>query len=340
MTSTQILERLLIASPLSDSESCSIMDGLFSEEFDEAVKGAILGMLRLRGVQAAELASFAKYLRTHTPSANVAIENVIDTCGTGGGSPSFNISTAAALMAAAAGAKVAKHGNRAVTSKCGSADVLEANGVVIQSDPSLLLDQIQQLGIAFLFAPAHHPAMKNVGPARKSLGIKTVFNQLGPLANPFGAKRQLMGVYSQDLVHPMAEALAILGTEHAVVVHSRDGLDEISPCAPTISAWVENGKVKLRWLEPSTFGLPTLDESAISPGNSVMEGASILMEAISDPNSPRCGACLPNAGAALLIAGLVDSLKQGAELAHQTVADGLAKKKLEELALASNSSIR
>jgi len=312
------------------------MELLLNESVDEPVKGGILTLLRSRGVTASELAIFATYLRENSLGKAMKLgdcqnKELLDTCGTGGGAPSFNISTAAAFIVAAAGVKVAKHGNRGVTSKFGSADVLETCGVKIQNDPEALIKNLEQVGITFLFAPAHHPTMKNVSTVRKSLGIKTVFNQLGPLANPFGAEVQLLGVYSLDIMAPMAGALALLGTKRAAVVHSHDGLDEVSPCAPTRIFWVEEASVREELIHPRDYGLELLSPVSLAPGKDLAECSALFKEAISEPNSLRCQVCLPSAATALLLSGAVESLNDGAKLARETVASGAAIAKLYAL---------
>jgi anthranilate phosphoribosyltransferase len=267
-----------------------------------------------------------------------SFETLVDTCGTGGGIPTFNISTASAIVAAAAGAKVAKHGNRAVTSRCGSADVLEALGVPIQGDAEVLLHRLEQDGLVFLFAPAHHPAMRHVGKARKDLGVRTVFNQLGPLANPAGAKRQLIGVYDDGLMRSMGEALNCLGTERALLVHGDDGMDEVSPVTSTQAIRVWEGRVESITLYPKDFGLDPIDPVALLPGDDAQANAEILREAIGDPDSPRAAAILPSCGATLWLAGVANSLPEATELARATIASGAALRKLEDVAGGTDSA--
>ncbi len=275
MSHVPIVESLLAGKDLNSEQARDLMAAMLSDDVSDSVKGAALGLLRRKGATGQELAAFAQVLRDHAITIESSVKNLVDTCGTGGGIPSFNLSTAAALIATGAGATVAKHGNRAVTSSCGSADVLEALGVRILDDPDRLSEVLEAVGIAFLFAPGHHPTMKKVGPIRRELGFKTVFNQLGPLAYPFGARRQVVGVYQADLVRPMAEALALLGAEHALTVHGMDGLDEISPCGATLCAEVISGEVREFELVPADFGLEALPASALACGNSHEEGAAI-----------------------------------------------------------------
>jgi anthranilate phosphoribosyltransferase len=271
-------------------------------------------------------------MRANATRLEHGFPTLVDTCGTGGGPPTFNLSTGAAILAAAAGAKVAKHGNRAVTSKCGSADVLEALGIGLGSEPEQLLKVLENVGIAFLFAPHHHPAMRHVGPARKAIGVRTVFNQLGPLANPAGARRQLVGVYDLSLVMPMAEALALLGAEHAYVVHSEEGMDEVSPCGKTFVAVVSEGAVVQTELSPRDFGLDALTFADLEPGTDAASNAAILREALGDAESARARALLPNAAVALVLAGVAGDFPSAASAAHAAIADGRASATLEELA--------
>lgn len=332
MTFPALLEGLVAGKDLTRDEAGEAMRSLMSGEMQDAQIGALLVALRIKGAKPAELAGFAEVMREHATGLGALHPNLVDTCGTGGGPATFNLSTAAAIVAAAAGAKVAKHGNRAVTSKCGSADVLEALGVGLGADPEQLLKVLDAVGIVFLFAPNHHPAMKHVGPARKAIGVRTVFNQLGPLANPAGAKRQLIGVYEPGLVRPMAEALALLGAERAFVVHGDQGLDEVSPCGKTLVAEVVNGEVRDAVFTPRSFGLEALPFEALSAGESPKENARLLKEAITRPDSPRCAAMLPNASVALLLAGVATDLADGVEKAREAVSSGKAMKTLKELA--------
>lgn len=334
-----LLETLSLRQELSDEQAAQFMELMLSENVADAVKGASLALLRTRPATGRELALFAVFLRQRAAQVEVDSDRLLDTCGTGGGAPSFNISTSASVIAAAAGVPTAKHGNRAVTSTCGSADVLEACGVKVLSDTASSLQMLDAIGIAFLFAPAHHPAMKNVGKVRKELGVRTIFNQLGPLANPLGAKRQVMGVYSPDLTDPMADALRRLGAVHAAVVHSADGLDEVSPCAPTQVSWVKDGEVHPGQIDPPSFGLPYVSASAVLPGPTLEDNAAALRESLTDADGDRCRAVLPSAAAALYVAGAADSLAQAAELARETVKSGRAAAKLAEMA-AYRSGVR
>jgi anthranilate phosphoribosyltransferase len=283
-----------------------------------------------------ELAACAQVMREQAVGPKHKFEDLVDTCGTGGGAPSFNISTASSFVAAAAGVRIAKHGNRGVTSAYGSADVLETLGAKIQTSEEVLLRMVETVGLGFMFAPAHHPAMRHVGQARRQLGFRTVFNQLGPLSNPMGAKRQLVGVYDPKLAFPMAEALMLLGTERALVAHGEDGLDEISPVAPTRFALLWDGELSEGILTPKGFGLPAVSAETIRPGSSAAENAALLSEAVTNVDSERCTAVLGSAACAIWIAGLAPERKAATDLAREVVRSGAARQKLDEFIEESN----
>jgi len=327
----EILETIVRGRDLTADEAAEVMGALLEGEVPPAIVGALLAAMRAKGASGVELAGFAKAMRRHALRLEHNLHPVVDTCGTGGGPATFNLSTAAAFIAAGAGARIAKHGNRAMASRCGSADVLEAAGVALHPEPERLLHLLETIGIVFLFAQAHHPAMRHVAPVRRELGIRTLFNQLGPLANPAGADAQLIGVYDPDLMAPMAEALALLGIRKALVVHGADGLDEISPCGPTSFVLVEGGELRRGELGPSDFGLEPLAQEALAPGRDLEESVAILREAISDVGSPRCRAAIPGAAAAVWLAGLAKDLAEAARLAQESVRRGAARRKLESL---------
>jgi anthranilate phosphoribosyltransferase len=327
----EIVEPLLMRRDLNEDQAKAFMRFLMGGEATDAQIGAALMAMRIKGCTTQELAAFAAVLREHAATISHSYSDLVDTCGTGGGSPSFNISTAAALIACAAGAKIAKHGNRAQTSSCGSADVLEELGVVLHAEPERLLHILDTVGIVFLFAQAHHQAMRYVGPARKQLGFRTIFNQLGPLANPAGASRQLIGVYDAGLMRSMGEALKLLGTERALIVHGDDGLDEISPVSHTHYIKVWDGRVSPGEFSPADFGLNTLDPTALIPGQSLEENGKILVEAVSNADSLRCHAVLPSAAAAIWLAGIGNDLMESAAIARETVAAGKSAQKLQDL---------
>lgn len=331
MTFADVVTPLVERKDLTPAGARELMEFLISGEATDAQIGGALLALRTKGTTVTELAAFASVLRERALALPSVAEGLVDTCGTGGGIPSFNLSTAGAIVAAAAGARVAKHGNRAVTSRCGAADVLEAMGIGLDGDPESLLHRLETLGIVFLFAPAHHPAMRHVGRARKELGIRTVFNQLGPMANPAGAKRQLIGVYDPRMMRTMAEALKELGCERAWLVHGDDGLDEISPCGPSQTVRLWDGVVTVERISPATFGLDPVDPSALVPAEDLAGAASIVEEAVTDADSPRCRALLPNAAATLWLAGVAESPIEGARLAIEAVSSGVARAKLDSL---------
>lgn len=257
----------------------------------------------------------------------------MDTCGTGGDRKgTFNISTASAFVVAAAGQPVAKHGNRAVSSRSGSADILEALGVRLLTDPRAMETCLDELGLAFLYAPALHPAMKEAAPIRRALGLRTIFNILGPLTNPAGAPFQLVGVYEARLVPLVAEALRQLGVKRALVVHGEDGLDEVSLSAPTLVAEVEEGRVKTYRVRPEDMGLPRRSPEAIRGGDA-NENAVILRKVLSGEESPYRDVVLLNSGAALYAAGRTLTWKEGVELARETILSGKALALLEDFVL-------
>lgn len=332
----ELLERLVAGQDLTSDEAETAMTALMQGAASDIETTAFLIALRAKGASGAELAVFARVMQEHAVRIEHPLPNVLDTCGTGGGSPSFNLSTAAAIVASAAGAKVAKHGNRAMTSRCGSADVLEALGVNISAPLEVWNRALNDLGLAFLFAPQHHPAMRHVGSVRKALGIRTVFNQLGPLANPARASRQIIGVYDDALLQPMAEAAHALGIERAWIVRGQDGLDEVSPCAPTKVAEVGPRGVKEFTVNPAEFGMHPVSDEALQPGDTADDNAAILLEAISQPESARSAAILPSAASALYISGHAESITDALKQARATIASGAAVRQLAALREATN----
>ncbi|HJP83044.1 MAG TPA: anthranilate phosphoribosyltransferase [Fimbriimonadaceae bacterium] len=335
MSFLALVQPLLDGSDLTSNQAADLMGWLLDGQATESQIGAVITALKIKGVTAGELAAFAQELRKRARILYLA-EDVVDTCGTGGGGSTFNISTAAAFVAAGAGVKIAKHGNRSVTSKCGSADVLEALGAKLQDDLQKLEATFRASGIVFMFAPVHHPGMRHVGKSRKELGFRSVFNQLGPLANPAGAKRQMIGVYSSGLVEPMAKALGLLGVERAVVLHGDDGLDELSPCEKSKAAFVMGSEVRLTTIGPAEFGLEPIDRSALECGETAEQNAQILREAISDSNSPRCQALLPSSAMAIWLSGLPNDLVEARDMALIAVNSGRALESLEKFVEATN----
>jgi anthranilate phosphoribosyltransferase len=257
--------------------------------------------------------------------------HLIDTCGTGGdGIQTFNVSTACAFVAAAAGAQVAKHGGRSVSSTCGSADVLEALGVNVNLSPEQVAKCVDNIGIGFMFAPNHHSAMKHAAPVRRELGIRTLFNLLGPMTNPAGAKRQVMGVFNKDLTVLLAQVLQRLGSQHVMVVHGADGMDEISFTGDTFVAELKNGTVTEYTLNPSQFGMPHHDLSTIQVQNAE-ESKAMVLDVLNGKLGAARDIVLLNAGAAIYVAGIVDSLQAGINKAAEVIDNGMALAKLEAL---------
>ncbi len=309
-----------------------VMDGRTSD----VQKSALLIALRMKGETADEITGAALAMRERVTPLDVDRENLIDTCGTGGdGRGTFNISTIAAIVAAGAGANVAKHGNRAVSSSCGSADVLSALGVHIDLDAPRMSDVLRRAGIAFLFAPMLHPAMSAVAGVRKELGVRTIFNVLGPLTNPAFARRQVLGVFADRLVETVAHVLAALGAEHALVVHSRDGLDEISVSAPTRVCEVRGGEVRSYELTPEEIGVGRHPIERLAGGDA-RENAAIARAVLAGENGARHDVVVANAGAALYVAGLAPSVRDGVALAKESIASGAARERLEQLIAISN----
>jgi anthranilate phosphoribosyltransferase len=306
-----------------------IMDGQVSS----AMIGALLAALRTKGETEQEIAGAAKAMRARATRVPTARDALVDTCGTGGDlSGSFNVSTAAALVVAAAGIPVAKHGNRAASSRCGSADVLEALGVTIDLDPALVGRSIDEVGIGFLYAPRFHPAMRYAAEARREIGIRTVFNLLGPLTNPAGARRQLIGVPTEDAVTRIAGVLRELGAEAAVVVHGMEGLDEISVCGPTRIATVRDGEIEARTIEPEELGLATFTAAEIAGGDA-HANARILRDVLEGRGSGAQRAVVAaNAGAGIWIGGGAATPRAGVDRARSVLESGDGARLLDDLA--------
>jgi anthranilate phosphoribosyltransferase len=323
----EILNRLLAGEDLEPRVMeifvGAVMDGIV----DDVVVAAVLAGLRAKGETGVEVAAAARAMRARAIAVCVANpEESVDTCGTGGdGAETINISTAAAVLAAAAGVPVAKHGNRSVSSRCGSADVLEAAGIRLDIMPEAMAALHDEVGIAFLFAPRLHPAMKAVMPVRRTLGVRTVFNLLGPLTNPAGVVRQVIGVWGRDVQELMAEALADLGARSAMVVHSDDGLDEISVCAPTSVIEVRDGEVADQWrVEPARLGIEAADPASLKGGD-VGENLRRLQSILGgEEESPAAEAVALNAGAALYVGGKASGLEEGYRIAREVRRSGSA----------------
>ncbi len=321
---------------LSRDDMVSVMQQIMTGECTESQIGGFLVGLRMKGETVDEISAAAKVMRELATRVEVGGEHLVDTAGTGGdASGSFNISTASALVAAAAGARVAKHGNRSMTSSSGSADVLEAAGVKLDITPEQVADCINEVGVGFMFAPAHHGAMRHAIGARKEMAVRTIFNVLGPLTNPAGAPNQVIGVFDGDLVEPMAKVLQQLGSRHVLVVHAEDGMDEISISAPTRVAELKQGEVSLYTVSPGDFGMEQSGLEAIRVGSADESLAMIRSVFANEPGPARDIVCL-NAGAAIYVAGLADSLAGGVEAARAAIASGKAAEVLENLVAATN----
>ncbi|HTA25587.1 MAG TPA: anthranilate phosphoribosyltransferase [Terriglobales bacterium] len=326
---------------LSRDEARSVMSDILAGKCTDAQIAAFLVALHMKGETVEEIVGFAEAIRaaaTPLPLSSSAVDvsgtgrdALVDTCGTGGdASGTFNISTATAFVVAGAGVRVAKHGNRSVTSKCGSADVMEALGVKIDLPPTRLAACLAEVGIAFLFAPAMHSAMKHVQTARRELRLRTVFNLLGPLTNPARASAQVVGVYSVDLVEKLADALSMLGLRRAMVVHGLDGLDEITITAPTRIAEVNNGSVRTYEVTPEEFGMKRASLENISGGDAATN-ASIIRDVVDGQHSPKRDVVLLNSAAALVVSGKAEHLAQAVPLAALSIDSGAGARKLAAL---------
>lgn len=317
---------------LSEEEAYSVVDEIMKGGAPSASVGGFLIGLRLKGETTEEITGAAKAMRDNASIVNLNSEYAIDTCGTGGdGGKTFNISTAAAIIAAAAGVKVAKHGNRAVSSKSGSADVLQELGISIDLEPEEAKKRIDQNGLAFLFAQKYHSAMKNVGPIRKELGVRTIFNILGPLTNPAFVKGQVLGVYDKSLTNVVANVLLNLGSERALVINGGDGLDEITTTNITYVSELKDGQVKDYVIEPEQFGITRVTLDDIS-GASAKENAEIIRRIFKGKKGAKRDIVVLNSAAALYVGRVAESLEEGAVLAAKIIDSGRALEKLDELA--------
>ena len=331
-----LIGKVATGAALTREESAHAFDLMMSGAATPSQMGGLLMALRIRGETIDEITGAvttmrAKMLRVNAPAG------AIDVVGTGGdASGTYNISTCAALIVAGAGVPVAKHGNRALSSRSGAADVLMALGVKIELTPEQVSRCIHEAGIGFMFAPAHHPAMKNVAATRVELGTRTIFNLLGPLSNPAGVKRQMVGVFSRQWLEPLAEALKNLGSESAWVVHGSDGLDEITTCGRTSVAALENGNVRSFEIAPEDVGLGRSKADDLRGGDA-QANAAALLEVLKGAKNPHRDVAVMNAGAALVVAGKAANLKDGVALAQQSVDSGEAKKRLDRLAAISNA---
>jgi len=331
------IAKIVNGEDLTFEESYFTMKQIMSGEADQAQIAGFLVGLRMKGETPHEIAGCAKAMVEKAIKIDFDDENLIDTCGTGGDEVgTFNISTASAIVASACGAKVAKHGNRAVSSKCGSADVLKELGVNIELSPQEAKKCLEEIGIAFIYAPLYHTAMKHAGPVRQALGIRTIFNILGPLTNPAQAKRQIIGVFSESLTEKIALVLKELRKKHALVVHGAGGIDEISISGHTKISELKNGEVKTYEINPEEFGFKKWDLNLIL-GADAKTNAEIIKKIFEGEKGPQRDVVLLNSGAAVYIAGLADSIQDGIKIAQEAIDSGKAKKKLEELVRITNS---
>ena len=311
----------------------SLMSGVLS---DDIIESYVLA-LNEKGLTSENIFDAATVMRQFAKQVDIQDKTyLVDTCGTGGdGIQTFNVSTLSAIVAASAGVKVAKHGGRSVSSKCGSADVLEALGVNVNLTPEKVASLVNDIGIAFMFAPNFHPAMRYAAPVRKKLGVRTIFNVLGPLANPASATHQVLGVYEASLTETMAEVLSQLGSEHVMVVHGEDGMDEISISSETRISELKNKSITTFTIKPTDFGLNMADLKTIQVEN-VDASKAMMLDVLEGHQGPHRDITLLNAGAAIYISGLTSTLKEGIEKAALVIDQGLALKKLEALKAASH----
>lgn len=327
----QYLQKIIAGENLSMQETAEVFDAIMSGQATQAQVGGILVGLRMKGETVDEIAGGASSMRRHAVFVDCGGLPVVDTCGTGGdGSNTFNISTTAAFVVAGAGVPVAKHGNRAITSKCGSADLLAELGVNIEALPETVENCVREAGIGFLFAPKLHPAMKHAMGPRKELGVRTIFNMLGPLTNPAGAKGQIIGVFSAELTEPFASVLKILGSRRAFIVRGHDGLDEITTTTMTRISELSEGRVRTYDFDPIQY-IGEYSSSLDLVGGDPATNAEITRKVLSGEKSPRRDIVCINAAAAIIAGGKARDIKQGWEMAQQSIDSGNAQKALEML---------
>ena len=338
MTPQDALVRVIEHREIFHEEMVSLMRQIMSGEVSPTLISAIIIGLRVKKETIGEIAAAAQVMREFATRVEVADDvHLLDTCGTGGDAAhTFNISTAAAFVAAAAGAKVAKHGNRSVSSRSGSADVLEALGVSIALNPAQVARSIGEVGVGFMFAPHHHPAMKHAAPVRRELGVRTIFNILGPLTNPAGARNQVMGVFHPDLVGIQTRVLQRLGSRHVMVVYGLEGLDEISLSGETMVGELKDGEVREYQVHPRQFGMQETDIRTIQVSDA-QQSAELLRAALEGKPGPARDIVALNAGAAIYVSGLAPSLEEGVRAASAIMVGGAARRKLEQLVRFTNS---
>jgi anthranilate phosphoribosyltransferase len=332
LTFKEALQQLLNREDFTHAQMLGIMRMMMSGELTAVQISSLLMGLRMKGETVDEISAAAKVMRDLSTKVTIHdSSHLIDTCGTGGdGIQTFNVSTVCAFVAAAAGAKVAKHGGRSVSSTCGSADVLEALGVNVNLSPEQVAKCVDSIGIGFMFAPNHHSAMKYAAPVRREMGIRTLFNLLGPMTNPAGAKRQVMGVFHKDLTILLAQVLQRLGSTHVMVVHGTDGMDEISFTSDTYVAELKDGAVNQYTINPSQFGMQLHDLNTIQVQNAE-ESKAMILDVLNGKQGAARDIVLLNAGAAIYVSGIADSLQSGINIAAQVIDNGSAMAKLQAL---------
>ena len=338
MNISEAIKAVISRQNLNESEMHDVMNSIMTGQTTDAQIGAFLVGLSMKGETIEEITASAKVMRALATSVELSSNDyLVDTCGTGGdGLGLFNISTASAFVVAAAGGKVAKHGNRSISSKSGSADVLEAAGINLNISPKLISQCIEKIGLGFMFAPAHHSAMKHAIGPRKELAVRTIFNVLGPLTNPAKAPNQIMGVYDKSLVEPIANVLKGLNSRHVMVVHSEDGLDEFSIANTTYVAELKDNNISTYTVHPGDFGLEEGNLDSIKAENAE-QSLALINEAFSGKKGVARDIIALNAGAAIYVSGLVSSFDEGVTKANQILSDGSAQDKLDAYILASNS---
>jgi anthranilate phosphoribosyltransferase len=325
------LSKIVKRENLNEDQMSQMITDIFSGNITDAQIGAMMAALATKGETFEELAGAARAMRRKALRIQTSAAIVVDTCGTGGDSAhTFNISTTTSFVVAACGVTVAKHGNRSVSSQCGSADLLEALGIKLDTAPEIVEEAVQDIGIGFLFAPLYHGAMRFAAKARKEVGLRSIFNMLGPLTNPAGANCQLLGVYAPELTEMFAHALQLLGTKRAFVVHGHDGLDEISVCAPTRVSELKDGLIRTYDISPEQFFNEQAEPTDLLGGNPE-ENAQITRNILNGEKGPKRNVVLINAAAALVAAGQAEDLKQGIRIAETAIDDGGAAKKMEAL---------
>ncbi|MDA8691620.1 anthranilate phosphoribosyltransferase [Candidatus Pseudothioglobus singularis] len=338
MNINKAIKAVISKQNLNEGEMHDVMNSIMTGQTTDAQIGAFLVGLSMKGETIEEITASAKVMRALATSVELSSNDyLVDTCGTGGdGLGLFNISTASAFVVAAAGGKVAKHGNRSISSKSGSADVLEAAGINLNIGPELISQCIEEIGLGFMFAPAHHSAMKHAIGPRKELAVRTIFNVLGPLTNPAKAPNQIMGVYDKSLVEPIANVLKGLNSRHVMVVHSEDGLDEFSIANTTYVAELKDNNISTYTVHPGDFGLEEGNLDSIKAENAE-QSLALINEAFSGKKGVARDIIALNAGAAIYVSGLVSSFDEGVTQANQILSDGSAQDKLDAYILASNS---